>query len=839
ANAVNYLKTGLALLPNHSWHNHHALTLALHIEYLEAAYLNAEFEQLEALADLVIQQAQSTLEVIRVYELKMLYHLSQNQGVKALEQGLAVLAQLNITLDSQCVDIDVLQFTQLPEMKDVNSLAALHILMIMAPAAYINRPQLVSPLVSTMVNLCIRQGNTVLAAYGYAIYGLQLCGHKEDIEVGYQAAQLALKVLEQFPSKALHAKVYQIIYCHIQPWKHHLETTLTPLQQAIQTALEQGDLHYVGYSAMLYCDHLFFLGEPLTTVHQKQSFYLEMLHTLKLQFQCDYLSLGQHSVSNLLSATPSCELTQTEESVLLTAFTQAQNIPLLYIFHLHKCILHYLFNHYTAAIQHAQAAQDYQAGGFGLVHSAELNFYYSLALLAATQQTHQRKRYVHQVKKNQVEMLCWAFHSPMNFQHKYDLIAAELARLDARIPEAMALYDQAIEAANTQGYIQETAIAHELAARFYFELERHKIANLYLIEAYQAYLTWGAYAKVKDLEKQYPFLLAQLPTHATTLAEHTMTLSHAKEQLDLNSVIKASQTISSEIVFEQLLKKLMYIILEHSGAEQAWLLLRKDMQWGIEAYANLEETQILNALALESVDRHSLLWLSKAIVTYVVRTQVPLVLADASHHHLFAHDAYILERQPKSILAMPIIHKDELIGIIYLENNLMAGAFSATRLAVLKLLTVQIAISLENARFYTQLKQVQRHAEQARYEAEAANRAKTSFLANMSHELRTPLNAILGYSDLIQEEAQDLDYQEILTDLDKIQTASRQLLGIISDILNISKIEAEKLELNLFEFNVAHVIDEVVTTVQPLIKNKDNVLVIEYTNELGTIYADR
>ncbi|MEG3858893.1 sensor histidine kinase [Microcoleus sp. herbarium12] len=129
--------------------------------------------------------------------------------------------------------------------------------------------------------------------------------------------------------------------------------------------------------------------------------------------------------------------------------------------------------------------------------------------------------------------------------------------------------------------------------------------------------------------------------------------------------------------------------------------------------------------------------------------------------------------------------------------------------------------------------------QEAKIAAEAANRSKSAFLANMSHELRTPLNAIINYSEMLQEDAQDSGSEDFLPDLEKIQTAGKHLLDMISDILDISKIEAGHVTLYLENFDVATMIEEVMTTAQPLVEKKGNALALQAKGELGTMYADQ
>jgi signal transduction histidine kinase/CheY-like chemotaxis protein len=197
---------------------------------------------------------------------------------------------------------------------------------------------------------------------------------------------------------------------------------------------------------------------------------------------------------------------------------------------------------------------------------------------------------------------------------------------------------------------------------------------------------------------------------------------------------------------------------------------------------------------------------------------------------------------PSNAVLIPLEGHNQLIGFVYLEN---AQHLSQEDYALIHIMTNQCVAALENLKLYFELKEANQQtsymltiAEQARKMAEAASQAKSTFLAKMSHELRTPLNAIIGYSDMIQEEAIDSGCEALLPDLDRVHLAGKQLLDIISNILDISKIEAGKLELNLTEFSVATLITEIVTTIHPIMKMEGNVLQVEYSQELGTLYAD-
>ena len=338
----------------------------------------------------------------------------------------------------------------------------------------------------------------------------------------------------------------------------------------------------------------------------------------------------------------------------------------------------------------------------GTVGIPALYFYDSLTALAAVSSASEELSEVLQrVEENQSQLQQdWADYAPMNHQHKVDLVAAEKCRVLGEKVEAMELYDRAIAGAKANEYIQEEALANELAAKFYLAWGKDKIARVYMIDAHYCYARWGATAKVKHLEEKYPqlYLSSKDKTaNSNTLNTRVSSESTNTTMLDLATTIKSTNAISSEIVLEKLLATLMHIMVENAGAERGILILPRGQDLFVEATKepDSDKVSVWHSLALDRFTR-----LSKKIVNYVARTRETLVLNNATAEGNFTDDSYIQQYQCQSIACTPLINQGVLQGIIYLENNLTTAAFTEERLALLRTLAGQAAISLENARLY-------------------------------------------------------------------------------------------------------------------------------------------
>ena len=726
---------GITLLAENSWETYYDLTIALNMERSECEYFTGHFMEAEETFESILKNAKTNLEKARVYNIKELMYLNLGKLREAIDAGVSVLKLLGLDLSTapgqaevdaeiervklNLGDRNIPDLIYLPEMTEPEQLAMMKLLMEIIVAGWWTNKGLFYLVTAKMVNLSLTYGSADGSADSYAWYGLILGSGMGDYKSGYEFGELALKLNERFKSIRLNPRVSMIFGLFVQPWRSHLKIGLEFVKKAYQVGLEVGDWLWASIISFVVIYEMLLKGDNLDDVHRESQVYLDFARRTKQAVPINMIIFSQRLILNLKGLTRkpgSFGDDAYDEEMHVQEIRASGALRSIYWYCKIKLQALYLFDHYDEALKIALESDELTEGGasFGAVTVPEHYLYYSLTLTALypTATTEEREHYAAALAKNQAKLKIWADNCPENFLHKYLLVTAEMARLEGNDQEAMAFYEQSIKSARENEYTQNEAIANELAAKFYLAKGFDTVARAYLMEARYGYLRWGATAKVNALDDKYPQLLAQaaLPSQVPQLGETqtiTPTMSSTtgtgtEATLDLETVMKASQSLSGEIVLDQLLEKLMRIVIENAGAQKGFLILEKAGKLVIEASGEVEREGIvvLESIPVETSDN-----LSTAIINYVARTDENVVLNDAAHEGLFTTDAYITTHQPKSVLCAPLINQGKRIGVLYLENNLSTGAFTPGRLELLQLLSTQAGISIENARLYADLAQ--------------------------------------------------------------------------------------------------------------------------------------
>jgi diguanylate cyclase (GGDEF)-like protein len=718
--AAVYLKAGLNNLGRSSWIDNYELTLKLYLEMMEVEYLNGHYSISEKLAKLTILNVKTKLDSVNIYNFLIKLNSSQTKNLEAIAIGIKALKSLEIILPDQLgkkqlrIKLPALNSLEtLPIMNEPEYLLALQILMKLCTPTYTGDPEMYPKVFLKAIDLCQQYGYAAPAAHAYISYGMFLYG-LNDFERGYHAGQLAIKLVEKFQARELIAKIGLLFHGQIRHGKEHLKNTIDSLEETIVKGIEIQDLEFASYCINFACLHLFRSAQRLNYVIERQTKLIDTkyIQTRGQGFPLYYARIWQQITLNLVGQVENCTQlngTAFDESKILPLLLKNNSRVSLAAVYLAKTIILYLFEENQPALNFAKLAINYVSGLSSTLFPWH-NFYYSLILLAnaKTWSFQQRKNVLKTVKANQKTLKAWANSAPMNYLHLYVLVEAEKCRVLNRKIKAIEFYDRAIYLADKHEYIGDKALAYELAAKFYIEWNKLLVAKAYLKEAHYTYQQWGAIAKVKFLETHY-FPLLKIPAIGerdnTIMTIESQPSSETQvdlsERFDLETAIKISQVISSKNSSNQLLEKIVKIAIENAGAEFACLLLQEDDRAIVKITNNIKSKNAIVPGSTLAQNRNNL---PVSIINYVARTQENLILNDATHELTFADDPYIQNQHPKSILCTPIVERGQLIGILYLENNLVTGAFARDRLKILKLLTAQAAISLENAKLYERLK---------------------------------------------------------------------------------------------------------------------------------------
>ncbi len=848
--AFVYAQTGIELVRSTGWQYHYSTMLQLHNLAAETAFLVGDFEQVSQIREAVLNKAKSLLDRVFVEETQIQAYCAQKQYEQAVSIGLQILKQLGIALPMQPSPLSVkrqLSKTKnllrgfstealfaLPKMQTLDTIAALRIMELLLTAAFfVSRPlAMMIPLVGIQKSLV--QGNCNWSSSFYSFYSFVLSG-STPIEACYQAGQVALEVLNQCPNPTIEGKVKILVAYFSQLWGQPLRNSLPLLRSGTQAAINAGDPSYV---AMGYCTEIwtrFCLGDSIGALLTQVEVYRQAVIELKDQQSEQILTLLQPLLLNFVESSPqphSLIGLAFDETQIIAQCQASKNSTILASIYAYKAWLAYWFNDRTVALEYANLQVSYEQDNLSNCMIVLRWWFDALIRLAAYPgcDRDQRKILLKQITANQRKLQHRADHNPIDFQHKCDLLNAERNRVLGRFDQAMQDYDQAIALAKKNKYVQDEALANELAARFYLDRGKAQIAQHYLIDAYYAYARWGAKAKVEDLQRRYPNLLtpilqkapAVLKLNSTlgvsqTIATSTQTATSSA--LDFTTIFKLSQALSSEIDLAQLIERLLRIVVEHAGANRCVLLLHEE-EWIVKAVAQTDETGswdlTLSAIVLDQYPD-----LPLSLIRSVKRSLKPTVIANATAHALIAVDPYILRQKPKSVLCLPVLHQAKPLAILYLENQVTIDAFTHDRLEILNLLCSQAAISLENARLYQRSQQALEALQQT--QLQLVQNEKMSALGNLvagvAHEINNPIgflsgniNPALNYvSDLfelldlyqakysdddIQAEIEAIDLAYIREDLpkliDSMQEGVRRIQDISTSLRTFSRADADR-----------------------------------------------
>ncbi|WP_437971309.1 AAA family ATPase [Sorangium sp. So ce260] len=797
-----FLSSGAALLPADAWTALPELASALHRALMEAEFLTARFEAADAIFALLLEREPSPVALADAYYLHIMQRTMQGRYADALLAGRTILGALGFALPASITAAELEQdlgrleerlrgrdlraLLDAPPVQDERIRKAARICGAMCPTGFF-----VDPLYNGVLGLL--SWNIVLDAgpchgLGFPIATTTLIYYmlRNDYRTGEASARFGMDLAARLDDRLDQGNCAHIYALFTSHWSRPLEDALPVARQAFTSLLESGNLQMAGYTFFSTLGATYEGGARLADVQAEADRALAFARKTNNRHASGAFVVFARLAAALARPdgfAASLDGDGFSEEAHLAQI--GENPMALAYYHIYKLVLCYLLDAQEDACRHAELATELAPFITGFLPVVTANTYASLAWLrrAEAADAAGRAAWLDRVAANQRQLGAWAANAAESFGHRHDLVEAERLRLSGEHWAALDRYDRAIQGAGASGQIHEAALACELAGRHLLALDKPRLAQPYLVEALHGYRRWGARAKVQQLQAMHAPLLRRRsasvspPSSApgpTTAGN--VTTEPLSPRLDVGSILKAARAVASEIVLDRLLDQLMRVLLENTGAERGLLLLPRGGELAVAASRRVGEGE-------------PELGYSAAVVSYVERTGEPLVADDAAADPRFA-GTFGAAPGPRSLLCAPLLDRGELVGLVYLENNLTAGAFTQDRLQVTSLLGAQAALSINNALLYATLeRKVEERTAELRERNEELERSK-ALLAQLAEELSTPLIK-LGDRVLMAPLIGGVDDARAASILDRVLSAiaAERAAHVILDVTGVSRMD--------------------------------------------------
>ncbi len=727
ASALTYLRAGLGLLTDETWSRNHDLVFSMECLLAECELLTTDMAAAENRLSMLAERAKSAHGFALVTRLRLTLYTALDRSDRAVEVFLEYWRGRGADWSPHPTEEDawreyeqvwsllgnrqIEELVDLPLMTNPDWLDVLDVFTGIVSPALFTDTRFLDLVICRMVSLSLEHGNSDGACYAYVWLGMLAGPHFGNYQAGFRFGQLGYDLVEQRGLRRYQARTYLSFATLVSPWMRHLKTAGELQRRCFNAANRIGDLTYAAYSCNVLNTNLLAAGEPLADVQHEAETGLQFATNIRFRLVVDYITAQLGLIRTLRGLTAKFGAFNDERFDELRFEHHLASDPVLALpkcwYWIRKMQARFFAGDYPSAIEASLNAERLLWASPAFFETAEYHFYSALSRAASCDVATDDSRQGHfeALAAHQKQHEIWAKHCPENFENRASLVGAELARIEGRVLDAEQLYEQAIRSAHSNGFVQNEAVAYELAARFYAARGLQKFSEAYLLEARYCYQRWGADGKVAQLDHLYPHLKKE-----SSISTPTSTILAPTELLDLATVLKVSQAVSGEMILEKVIDSLMRAAIEHAGAERGLLILLRGDQLVIEAEATTGGNDVTvhqpGALVNAAV-------LPESVIRYVIRTRQVVILDDATAENPFAADSYILQHRVRSILCLPLINQAKLTGVLYLANSLAARVFTLDRITVLKLLASRASISLENAHLYADLSQAQTYLSEA------------------------------------------------------------------------------------------------------------------------------
>lgn len=711
-NALIYFESAKNLLPPGSWEDQYLLTFSIFKEYAELLHIVGRIEEAEKIMIELKQKAQTELERAEIGIMQMSLYSIIGKMEQALDISLEVAKMLGLKLSKHPSLISVFSeflatkwnlgfreiagLVKMPEIEDQKIKKSLQVLQTMVPSVYLmGNTNLLALISFKQVNIALCYGNSIGVAYSYATYGLILCAKFQNFKQGFKFGQLALNLVEKLNDMQTKCKVYFLYGVAIHGWIKPWNTLIPYFKEAIEAGLISGDLLNRAWSC---CEMILWDTEhSIDWLLDEGDKYLALIKQTKYQDPWDATKFCLISRKNLAMPTKNPLLLsdhEFDEGASLARMENEQSATGMAIYHFFKTILLYYYDDYINSLMHLEKLDLIMNALASLYYEAEISFYACLihSGLYPGKTAQGRNESLTRMRAELKKMKCWAKSAPENYLHFQLLMEAEIAKIAGHHQKAEIYYQQGIEAAKKHKHLRFEALANELTFRFYWNINREKLALSYFEETIYLYKMWGAGEKIRLLEEKYP----QLCNQSHVVRELKSLSSFDKtEEIDISSYLISLQKISGEIHEEELLKKIMQFVTDFLNCDRCLLLFEEKAQIYAAACSTKEEIKIGNTPLAEHY--------SLPIIQKVIEDKTIRIIEDVSTDMNLINEPHLKKEKISSILCYPLINLGVLEAVLYMELSNSLQTLQKNRINSFEFLCPQIAIAIQNMRNYAEL----------------------------------------------------------------------------------------------------------------------------------------
>ncbi len=863
---VTFLNIAKELLGEDYWNNKYELSYNTLLTLGECEYLSDNPGQAEIYFEEVLKHSKTRFEKLQVYYLHSSLYLKIGNTSESLRLGLEAAKMYNIRFPRNKIAIQVStlltilkylylfstkykkpdSLTHLPDCTDEETIALNKFLIDLATSAYQQDQNLMMLVIFKIIRYYLKEGFTDASGWGFSGFSVVVLSVLKLQKRGFYLWNITMRLHRRTTAPLIKWRLNYTVNCFHNHWRSPFREGYSSMLETFKACVLNGDHIFTGYTAALLIRTKLMAGDRLTEILENADDHVTLLKNTQggLDFYLGFLqtakSLQDITVKN----------TWDDESFNGQAFQdhliQEGNKTKLAFFYSAKIYHLYYMEQYREALVESDILLNYADNFPGDICEVMYTFYSSMAIAAVFDEltADEKKKYRKHFKKHLSNLKLWAKGCKANYESYYELLLAEYEIINNRNANVLRHYIQAMQLASDNHIRNIGAIACERAAAYCLASGLTEQGQKYIKTAYTKFNYWGAERKCRLIAEKYPLVLTSDIYYKDRTVSGTVKNAavSSKSAIDLASVLKASQTIASQVKYEDVLKSLMHITIENAGAEKGCLLLLKKDRLCLEAigYSGNDSVEILPSVPLEKSDL-----VPKTVINYCRRTEEILVLQNATEEERFNNDIYIQNNKVLSVLCLPITAVGTIKGLLYLENNLLKGVFNSDRTELLQMLSGQIGISIENSILYENLEEKVKErtleiektlAELKSAQNQLIQSEKMASLgeltAGIAHEIQNPLNFVNNFSeisiDLVDEltdELKDIDQDEaanisalLKENLEKINHHGKRASSIINGMLEHSRTGAGKKELT----DINNLADEYLRLAYHGFKAKDN-----------------